>query len=119
MIASQTLTHFLGWMDLASGLIMFWSLLRTTGTWGFHTPAAQWATLRRFIYSLICIALFGLGAERLSEVSPLITTCEFFYQLTLVVGVTTFPVMRALNLITQDMLRSSDVNGYEPRRRPF
>lgn len=114
----MTLAHVLGFVEGAGGLLMVWSFLSTTGGWGYRTPQARWATLRRFIYGCISIALLGLGTEELSASAAVLAPQQFAYQLTLLIGVLIFPVMRAFNLITQDTFRSSDAAGPEPRRRP-
>lgn len=93
-----------GCVEVLAALLMLWSLLRITTPAGWHSTQARWALFRRFVYSMMTIALFGLGVGRLDGRYVADSNEQLMFQMMLLFGVMVFPLLRAFGLISQDAL---------------
>lgn len=94
--------QILGWLDMCAAFVMLWANQRITAIAGFHSPQARWALCRRFVYLSMAMALFLLGCKRFFGTNyDVIEACA---QGVLLLGIMIFPLLRALGVITQDML---------------
>lgn len=110
----MTATKVLGFIDVFCGLILLWAALRITTASGFHTTQARWAFVRRLIYGSTAIALFALGIGRIDG-RYLVEETEMIFQVMLLVGIVSFPLLRAYGWITQDQFKN--VSGFSQDRR--
>lgn len=95
------LTWVLGIEDAVCGVVMLWAALRITENAGFKTVASRWSLFRRALYCGMAWAFFSLGVNRLCG-SYNVNLGEFAAQSTLVFGIMIFPLLRAVNAISQD-----------------
>lgn len=101
----MTLTQILGILFVAGSLLVIWANLHNTGGAGLRTASARWALIRRGLYCVLSWALFAHGVSSLNSavITPMGAN-DFVYQVIILGGSVVFPVLRALDWTTQDML---------------
>jgi hypothetical protein len=99
---NELVHHILGALDMIAAFTMIWANQRITMIAGVRTVQARWALYRRAVYLLMAVALFVLGVKRFFDDADDVTAA--IAQGSLLVGIMFFPLMRAVGLITQDML---------------
>jgi len=110
----MTLAGWLGACDVLTGIVMLWSALHITSAAGWCSLQARWALFRRVVYGGTSVALFALGVGRINGDYPLGGGWEAVCHAMLLVGLVSFPLLRALGWITQDQFRHVD-GSYERR----
>ena len=94
--------HALGLFDILGSGLLLWSMQRITTKAGFRDAVERWALLRRAVYCLMTVAMFGLGVERFLDEDYRDPNIVSLFQAMMIFGVLVFPVLRAFGLITQD-----------------
>lgn len=97
--------HVLGVLDIAAALVLLWAMQRITGHAGLNNQQARWALIRRVTYALVAIALFGLGVGRLSGTYVPSGVTWTVFQVILLIYIILFPMLRALDVVSQDSLK--------------
>lgn len=97
---------FLGIYDIVGAFLLVWANQRITGSAGFRNKASQWALLRRVAYLAAAFSLFCLGIMQLFNVREY--RIMIAAHIILVTFVLMFPWLRAIGLISQDMLTIDD-----------
>ena len=96
-----SLNDTLGVVYIFGSLILFWAMAKVTADFGWHSKRAIWSWLRRLVYGVTSVALFGLGLKQFGYHHPLLD-CAF--NIIVVANVLVFPMLRVFGWITQDEL---------------
>lgn len=101
------MTETLAIVDILCAFVLMKLIIQITDNWGFKSPQARWAALRRFVYLAVSVALFSKGMLRIEgEKANLVDGID---QVIVLVGLMLFPSLRAFGLISQD--KWQQVNG--------
>lgn len=82
---------------------LLWAALTITKHFGWRTTFQRWALGRRVIYFMTAMALLYLGIERFERHYP-VDWSELGANTVILLYIVVFPVLRALDIISQDFL---------------
>lgn len=94
---------------LFGAVLMLWSAVKITGHFGWRTSQERWALLRRAVYWMLTMSLLCLGFG----------VDGFLSRAMLLLGIILFPLMRAVGLISQDIVTSKPLSVLTKGATPF